>query len=99
MAAIPSIALSGMNAAQNRLNAAAHNVANLNTPGFNRQEVVDTPASRGGVNSALRAASTPGSSLEADVVSQLQAKNAFMANLAVFKAHDKNMGALLDQSV
>lgn len=98
MSAIPSIALSGMNAAQNRLNAAAHNVANLNTPEFKRQEVVDTAASGGGVNSATRTASTPGRALEADVVSQLQAKNAFIANLAVFKSHDKAMGALLDKS-
>jgi flagellar hook protein FlgE len=38
----------------------------------------------------------PGSSLETDVVSQLQAKNAFLANLAVFKTSDKMAGALLN---
>jgi len=35
---------------------------------------------------------------EADVVSQLQDKNAFLANLAVFKMQDKMAGALLSQS-
>jgi hypothetical protein len=31
-------------------------------------------------------------------VTQLQAKNAFLANLAVFKTSDKMAGALLDQT-
>ena len=42
MASISSIALSGMNAAQTQLQASAHNVANLSTEGFKRQEVVQT---------------------------------------------------------
>ena len=41
-------------------------------------------------------AKAPGDSLESDVVGLLQAKNAFLANLAVFRAGDRMMGALLD---
>jgi hypothetical protein len=47
----------------------------------------------------VRAADAPGAALEVDVVSQLQAKHAFLANLAVFKSQDKMAGALLDQQV
>ena len=39
-----------------------------------------------------------GEALEADVVAQLQAKNAYLANLAVFKAADKMAGVLLDKT-
>lgn len=96
MTAISSIALSGMNAAQTTLNASAHNVANLNTSGFRRQEVVQTAQVAGGVSTTLTKASAVGSSLESDVVAQLQAKNSFLANLAVFKTSDKMAGALLN---
>ena len=98
MTSISSVALSGMNAAQSTLNASAHNIANLNTAGFRRQEVVQTPETNGGVSTTVTTARTPGPALETDVVTQLQAKNAFLANLAVFKTSDKMAGALLDQT-
>ncbi|MBA3056325.1 MAG: flagellar basal body protein [Gammaproteobacteria bacterium] len=99
MTSISSIALSGMNAARSSLNASAHNVANLNTSGFQRQESVQTAQSGAGVSTALTTASSEGSSLETDMVSQLQAKNSFLANLSVFKTSDKMAGALLDLKV
>jgi flagellar hook-associated protein FlgK len=95
MASISNIALSGMNAAQTQLNASAHNIANLGTDNFKRQEVDQSPQSGGGVSTQVRQSAVAGSALEADVVSQLQAKNAFLANLAVFKTSDKIAGALL----
>lgn len=96
MNALSSIALSGMNAAQARLDTTAHNVANVATEGFTRQETVQTEQPGGGVNTAVRQASTPGPALEADVVTQLQAKHSFIANLAVFKTSNQMAGALLD---
>lgn len=99
MTSISSIALSGMNAAQATLNSSAHNIANLNTSGFRRQEVVQNAQSGGGVSTTLTTASMAGSSLETDVVTQLQAKNAFLANLAVFKTSNAMTGALLDTTV
>ena len=83
MTSISSIALSGMNAAQAQLDSSAHNIANLATPGFHRQEVVQTAQSGGGVAATLTQSSAEGSSLEADVVSLLQARNAFIANLDI----------------
>jgi hypothetical protein len=88
MTSISSIALSGMNAAQSTLNASAHNIANLNTSDFGEQE-----------RATLTTATEIGSSLEKDVVAQLQAKNSFLANLAVFKTSDKMAGALLNLKV
>ena len=93
-----SIALSGMNAAQQQLNASANNIANLGTPKYRRQEVVQSASPEGGVSTKLQRAEVAGQALEADVVAQLQAKNAYLANLAVFKAADKMAGALLDKS-
>lgn len=99
MASISSIALSGINAAQTSLNSSAHNIANLNTSGFRRQEVVQNAQAGGGVSTSLTKASAEGSALEADVVAQLQAKNSFLANLAVFKTSNKMACALLDKTV
>ena len=85
-----------MQAAQANLQASAHNVANLQTEGFHRQEVVQNQRPGGGVDSALRRAAQEGSALETDVVAQLQARNAFLANLAVFRTANRLTGVLLD---
>lgn len=97
MASIPSIALSGMHAAQAALDASAHNIANASTPAFRRQEVVQTEQEQGGVATSNRQASIEGPALETDMVAQLQAKNAFLVNLAVFKTHSQMAGVLLDK--
>jgi flagellar basal body rod protein FlgG len=99
MTSISSIALSGMQAAQASLNSSAHNVANLTTPNFRREEVALSAQVGGGVNVSHQQSRVQGASLEADVVAQLQAKNAFLANLAVFKTSNQMAGALLDKTV
>lgn len=96
MSSIYSISLSGMNAAQTALGVAAHNVANLGTAGFRRQTVTQTAQAQGGVQAAVAQASTDGDALETDLVSQRQARNAFAANLAVFKTSDAMLGSLLN---
>ncbi len=98
MTSTASIALSGMQTATARLQSSAHNIANLGTEGFRRQEVNPSEQAGGGVASTLNRASTAGAALETDVVAQLQAKNAFLANLAVFKTSNQMAGALLDQT-
>lgn len=85
-----------MKAAQVQLDVAANNVANAQTPGFKRQQAELTTQPEGGVQATVRTAAEPGASLETDVVAQLQAKNAFLANLAVFKTSNRMAGALLD---
>lgn len=99
MTSISSTALSGMNAAQVLLDASANNIANLDTSGYRRREVVQSAQAGGGVSTSVTKSSVEGPSLVADVVSQLQAKNAFLANLAVFKTSNKMTGALLDKTV
>jgi flagellar basal body rod protein FlgG len=80
------------------LNTSAHNIANTNTPGFTRQVTATSSRPEGGVSSTTQSTDTPGTSLETDVVTQLQAKNSFLANLAVFKTQDKMAGTLLSLS-
>ena len=96
VSALP-IALSGMSAAQLNLQASAHNIANLGTEGFRREQVVQTEAvNRAGVEASPTRAAAPGNAIETDLVGLLQGKNAFLANLAVFRASDRMHGALLD---
>lgn len=93
-----SVSLSGMNAAQTRLQVSAHNIANLNTQNFTRQEVIQSSATAGGTLAAISRADSPGNSLETDMVQQLQAKNIYLANLSVFKTSNAMIGTLLDTS-
>jgi flagellar hook-associated protein FlgK len=97
MASISSIALSGMNAAQTQLGVAAGNVANGQTEGYQRRSVQQSAQADGGVSTEVVKAAQAGPALEADMVAQLQAKNAFLANLSVFKTGNAMAGALLDQ--
>ena len=96
MVAAPALALSGMNAAQAGLRTSAHNIANLNTDGFRRQQVVQDEAQSGGVITTLAQAEDVGPAMETDIVGLLQSKNAFLANLAVFRTSDRLLGSLFD---
>lgn len=91
-----SIALSGLKASQTQLGASAHNIANQSTQGFKRQTVQVAAVPEGGVKAQVATAPKAGNQLAEDVVGQLQAKNSFMANLAVFKTQDRMVGSLLD---
>ena len=97
MSTLSTTALSGMKAAQVQLDVAAHNVANAQTPGFRRQQVTLTTQSEGGVEAQLQTSTEAVSSLETDLVGELQARNAFLANLAVFKTANRMAGVLLDE--
>ena len=104
MAAISTISLSGMQVAQTQLDVAAGNIANAQTVDYQRRTVVQTSLPNGGVTATVAQNAAVGNttgtatdaSLATDVVSELQAKNAFIANLAVFKTANKMSGALLD---
>ncbi|OGT00612.1 MAG: hypothetical protein A3F73_11000 [Gallionellales bacterium RIFCSPLOWO2_12_FULL_59_22] len=98
MNTISSISIYGMNVAQTRLQAAAHNIANLNTAGFHRQEVKQSALAEGGTRAVVGTTFSAGSNLETDMVQLLQAKNSFFANLRVFEASNEALGSLLDIS-
>ena len=95
MTSVSAIAMSGMQAAQARLGVSAHNMANLGTDRFHRQRATSGSLVTGGVVVQIERIGLEGHSLERDVVEQLRAKNAFLANLAVFRASDGMAGALL----
>jgi flagellar basal body rod protein FlgC len=96
MQPVSAIALSGMTAATSSLGSSAHNIANLGTAGFKRQLASQEALEGGGVVTRFDRAVAPGSAIEADMVGLLSAKNAFLANLAVFRASDAQSGVLLD---
>lgn len=96
--------MSGMRAAQLRLDTAAHNVANALTPGFQRQVVTQTaqPA-LGGVNAQVErqpesasATGAPFGHLAEDMVEQRISLYSFAANLRTVQAQDRMLGSLLD---
>ena len=98
MPSIASISSSGLQAAQTSLQVSANNIANANTDGYKRQQVIQQEAlGGGGVNTSIGRAAKAGAALESDVVAQLQSKNAFLANLAVFKTSNRIAGVLLDK--
>lgn len=96
MSSTSAIAMSGLSAAQLRLQSSAHNIANLSTDGFRRQQVQQASTPLGGVRTSITQAVQPGQTLEAEVVAQLQARTDFLANLAVFRTSDRMTGSLLD---
>ena len=91
-----SIAQSGMQAAQARLDASAHNVANLSTPGFRALKVESSPQADGGVVTRVDQETQPGVSLETELVQQRAASYAYKASLKVVQTEDRLMGSLLD---
>ncbi|GAB1385373.1 hypothetical protein MASR1M59_05210 [Melaminivora sp.] len=97
MSSITSVASSGLQAAQLRLSGSAHNVANLNTPGFQRQDtLLQAAPDQGGVQASPRQASRTGVALEQEAVEQMFALYAFKANALVLGKADDMAGTLLD---
>ncbi len=96
MSSITSIASSGLQAAQMRLDASASNVANMNTPSYRARQVAQHAATEDGVDASVQRANTAGVSLEKEVVEQLAAKQAFLASVQTLRTGDAVLGALLD---
>lgn len=87
---------SGLSAAMGGLQVAAHNIANAGVEGFRRQRAEAATTAAGGVELRLGQAEVAGDALAADVVGLLQAKHAFLANLAVFRRADEAYAHLLE---
>ncbi|QIL45367.1 flagellar basal body rod protein [Acidovorax sp. HDW3] len=97
MSSVLAIAASGMHAAQLRLESSAHNTANLNTPGFHRQQVQQQAAAApGGVQAHIAQAPQAGVALEGEAVEQIAASYAFKANALVLRSTQSMLGSLLD---
>jgi hypothetical protein len=99
-----AIGLSGMRAAQLRLDVGSHNIANAQTPGFQRQQVVQTANPESGsvtarVEREARAAGDDGDfgHLAEDLVGGKMALYSFAANLQVVKTEQDMLGTLFDE--
>lgn len=99
MNALTSIALSGLQGAQLRVGSAGHNIANALTPGFRRQIVQQQAVEGGGVATTIDRAAVGGDALAEDLVVLKLGEHLFAANLQVLRAHDRLLGALLDETV
>ena len=96
-----TIGLSGLRAAQLRLDVGAHNLANAQTPGFQRQQVVQTAnPDSGGVTARVEqetgAAGTGLGHIAEDLVGGKMALYSFAANLQVVKTEQAMLGTLFD---
>lgn len=98
MSSVSAIASSGLRAAQLRMDTSAHNVANMNTPGFQRQTVnSEAVAGQGGVAASDGRAAQAGVAVESEAVEQIAATYAFKASLQLLGTDDRMRGALLDE--
>ena len=95
-------ALSGVQASQLRTDVAAHDLANINTPGFEESSVVQTEMRPSGTRVAA-INRTPNDSvtlsntdLATEMVELNNSKNTQGANLAVIKAQNQMTGEVID---
>lgn len=95
-----AIGLSGMRAAQLKLDSHAHNVANVQTPDFRRQVTTQTARpDAGGVDTQTAretGVSAPFDRLADDLVGQRMSLYSFAANLRTVQTEDRMLGTLLD---
>ena len=96
MSPISSTALSGLNAASLHLQSSAHNIANLQTPDFRRQQVQQRAEPGGGVSVSLARADVHGDALAEDIVNQMQASVVYRANAQTLRVQRDLLGTLLD---
>lgn len=95
-----AIGLSGLRAAQLKLDSHAHNVANVQTPDFKRQVTTQTARPEtGGVDAQIgreTGVSAPFDRLADDLVGQRMSLYSFAANLRTVQTEDRMLGTLLD---
>jgi len=88
-----------MRAALLRADVAAHNVANAQTPDFQRSQVRQQAQLPSGVVAHVERLPAPGANLVQDMVQQRAAATDFTANLLAVRMAlntDRTLGALLD---
>ena len=88
--------ISGVRAAEERMSASAHNVANLNTEEARALRVrLSERANRGGVDARTeRTEERP--DLAEETVEQMSARNYLKANANAIRTQDEMLGTLLD---
>ncbi len=100
---IGRLGLSGLQAAAKVQNNSAHNVANINTPGFEPGRTTLEEA-REGVRASVETGGVAATSdrdyssvgIGEEMVAQITASTMYRANLASIKTEDEILGTLLD---
>jgi flagellar hook-associated protein FlgK len=101
MSSVSSIARSGMTAALARVGASANNIANQQTPGYRRRQLLQSETPGGGVDTTTVAAGSEADGggsdgLATDLIQQKAASYDFKANLRVLQTEQDMLGTLLD---
>lgn len=96
---VMGIALSGMRAAQQGVQVAAHNVANLVTPDARRLQLQRNTTEQGGVQASVTSTGADAPAPLGDLLAAKAEVVAFAANAAVIRRHDQMLGSLLDREV
>ena len=110
MNSVSSIALSAMSYASSRLARSAHNVANVNTEGFQASRVVAREVTNGGVTGTVQPTYTSAGTLSdggesalgsstdliSETVDQISAIHQFKASVALLKTDQEMMKSVLD---
>lgn len=97
MQSVTATALSGISAASMRMGVAAHNIANMETPHFRRQQVAQAAeAALGGVSTTLNFSAAEGDALATEMVQHKAASYQYIANLRAIQTQDRMTGSLLD---
>jgi flagellar basal-body rod protein FlgC len=95
------------------LEVSAHNVANSNTDGFDPQRVDQVELRNGGTRGYISQpdltnpiyardgmlVEASNTDLASETINQMQATNAFKANLATLRTSDEMIGSLFDQKI
>ncbi len=115
MTSVFDVSLSGLRAFARKLEASAHNVANVSTDGFKRLEVTAADQPDGGVRTTVEEVAAPGLEVVApetgevkelsnvdlsdEMINMIIAQRGFEANLQVIRAENEMVGRLIDTVV
>jgi flagellar basal-body rod protein FlgC len=96
---IPSV--SALQASSLRLDISAHDVANINTPGFSQSQPVQTSQKPGTEISAIQKVKPASPEFSAtdlaeETVEQIKSEKDFAANAAVIKTQDKMLSEVIN---
>ena len=95
---VMGIALSGMRVAQQGVQVAAHNVANLATPDAQRLQLKRSAVEQGGVQASVTPAGVDAAAPQGDLLAAKAEVVAFAANATVIRRQDQMLGSLLDRT-
>lgn len=107
-------AVSGIRAAQTKLNVSANNTANINTRSYKKKVVSNETLAGGGVRTRIRVINTPGApvydivsgkleessnvSLVEESVNMISALTELKSNAKAIRAHDEILGTIINIS-